>query len=474
MKPIRIQDQKVYFNLCNPEEPLQPESARNVDIDNLSPGQPVRGLNWAERLAKYIEFSALLDPAAEKPACVLFTGLPGSGKSTELLRLRTRLEQRHGANLLAVLIQAENVLDLTDTIDVSDIYVSILYEVERRVLLAEGKDSSTAMKDGIWSRVANLLDGDVTIEAKATMAVLGASLALEMKENPDVRREVRRRVERSTSRFLRLCRAELKNLRDRALQAGYAGIVVIYDSLEKLRGITTNFAEVLRSAELLFAGDAQHLQLPIHTLYTVPPALILRLRTPVEFMPMVKLWNRDGSRFQPGYEVARQIVSQRIPNGEVLQAIFGTDDSHTLEQRIGRIIDWSAGYPRELVRLLRIAVLEAPLDDHKLDRLLGQAGDEYRRLLLGTDFEWLARVRIEHTPSPADETQRQAADRMFGSNVVLRYQNTTEWYEVHPAVRELPALLAAMQRLQASQNLPSPANSANPASPASSGLPKQP
>ncbi len=454
MKRIRVQDQKIYFNLCNPEEPLQPENARNVDIDNLSPDKPVRGLNWADTLAKYIEFSSLTDPAAEKPACVLFTGLPGSGKSTELLRLQNRLQKKDGANLLAVLIKAENLLDLTDTIDVSDIYVSILYEVERRVLLAEGKDPSTAMQDGIWSRVAGLLDGEVTIDAKATMAVLGASLALEMKENPDIRREVRRRVERSTSRFLRLCRTELQNLRERAVKAGYAGIVVIYDSLEKLRGITTNFAEVLRSAELLFAGDAQHLQLPVHTLYTVPPALILRLRTPVEFMPMVKLWNRDGSRFEPGFQAARQLVSQRIPNGEVLQTVFGTEDAQVQEQRIGRIIEWSAGYPRELVRLLRKAVLEAPLDDHKLDRLLGQAGDEYRRLLLGTDMEWLARVRLEHTPSPADEEQRQAADRMFGSNVVLRYQNTTEWYEVHPAVRELPELVAAMQRLRASQGLP--------------------
>ena len=449
-------DRKVYFNHCNPEQPLRPEEARNVDIDNLSKDEPVRGLNWADRLAQIIEFSSTGDPASEQPASVLFTGLPGSGKSTELLRLKARLERREeqgGANLLTVLISAEQLLDLSATIDISDIYVSILFEVERQVLLAEGKDPNDAMKDGIWTRVASLLDGDLSLDAKASLAYLGASLALEMKENPDIRLEVRRRVERSTSRFLRLCHTELKNLRDRARAKGRAGIVVIYDSLEKLRGITANFNDVLRSAEQLFAGEPQHLQLPVHTLFTVPPSLILRLRTPVEFMPMVKLWTRDGQRFPPGFDVARRIVRQRIPDRAALRAIFGADSDEVLEKRLDRVIEWSAGYPRELVRLLRIAVLDAPLDEHKLDRLLGQAGDDYRRTLLGSDMDWLARVRVEHTPSPADETQRQAADRMFSSNVVLRYQNTTEWYEVHPAVRELPALHAAVERLKASQNL---------------------
>lgn len=446
----REKDRKLYFNLCNPDQPLLPNSAQNVDIDHLDSSQPVRGLNWAERLARIIEFSSLSDPAAERPACVLFTGLPGSGKSTELLRLKDRLQKREGANLLTVLIQAERTLDLNDTIDVSDIYVSILYEVERQVLIAEGQDPSDAMRDGILTRLAGLLDSDVTIEAKLSLAVLGAGLALEMKENPDVRREVRRRVERSTARFLRQCHTELTNLRDRARKEGYAGIVVIYDSLEKLRGITTNFAEVLRSAELLFAGGSPHLQLPVHTLYTVPPALVLRIKAPVEFMPMIKLWDREGRPFAPGLAAARQLVEQRIPDREVLRWIFGAAEDTTLERRLHQLIEWSAGYPRELVRLLRNAILDAPLDDAKLARLLGQAGDDYRRLLLGTDMDWLARVAVEHTPDPADEAQRQAADRMFANNVVLRYQNTEEWYEVHPAVRKLPKLQSAINRLQES------------------------
>ena len=146
----------------------------------------------------------------------------------------------------------------------------------------------------------------------------------------------------------------------------------------------------------------------------------------------------------------RQLVEQRIPDREVLRWIFGAAEDTTLERRLHQLIEWSAGYPRELVRLLRNAILDAPLDDAKLARLLGHAGDDYRRLLLGTDMDWLARVAVEHTPDPADEAQRQAADRMFANNVVLRYQNTEEWYEVHPAVRKLPKLQSAINRLQES------------------------
>ena len=106
------------------------------------------------------------------------------------------------------------------------------------------------------------------------------------------------------------------------------------------------------------------MQLPVHTLFTVPPSLILRLRTPVEFMPMVKLWTRDGQRFPPGFDVARRIVQQRIPDRAALRAIFGADSDEVLEKRLDRVIEWSAAI-RELVRLLRIAVLDAPLDEHK-------------------------------------------------------------------------------------------------------------
>lgn len=438
---------RLYYNLCNPDQPLPPDSERNVDVDELGDAdQPVRGDNWVNRLAEPIEF-AIADAAVEKPACIFFTGLPGSGKSTEILRLRKRLQDRQGTNLLVVYIDAERLLDLTDAIDISDIYVVILYEVERRLLEVQGKDPALAMGAGALARISDTLQGLSFEGAKVQISALGAALALEMKAQPSLRQEVRRRVAAHTTTFLKKTREELVEFRAQAKDLGYSGIVVLFDSLEKLRGISTNFTEVLESAEKLFAGEAPYLRLPVHVLYTIPPALILRLRQHVEFMPMIKLWDRTNhqQRFQPGFDAALSIIRKRIPEDK-LSEFLGGDSKEAIAARLDQLVVWSAGYPREIIRLLRSVIQQAPLSDRKFERLLGQAGDEYRRLLLASDLDWLARVAVEHTPLPADEIQRQAADRMFANNVVLRYQNTQEWYDVHPAVRAMPALEETIRR----------------------------
>ena len=443
------QQRRVYYNFCNPDLPLDPENQRNVNLDELGdPDEPVRGLNWGDKLATEIEFS-VGDDAIEKPACMFFTGLPGSGKSTEIWRLASRLRKQ--ANLLPVRIDAEDTVDLSDSIDISDIRVAILYHTEREVLRAEGKDPDDGMKDGALKRVTSLLDRLRIEGTKADLILPGAKLALEMRVQPTLRQEIRRRVAAHTTAFLRDTDVELEQLKGRARRCGFAGLVVLFDSLEKLRGISTNFVDVLNSAERLFAEGAPYLRLPVHVLYTIPPALILRLRCPVEFMPMIKLWHRDDTsrRFEPGFEAARIIIRRRISDPTDLRFIFGATDDAELNDRLDRLITWSAGYPREIIRLLRNAIAQAPLSGARFRRLLGQAGDDYRRLLLASDFDWLARVALEHNPTPKDEVQRLAADRMFANNIVLRYQNDSEWYEVHPAVREMPGLQEAMARRRA-------------------------
>src|SRR5262249_14112927 len=132
-----------YFNLCDPRESLPPDDERNVDVDAIDP-EP-RGRNWVDALATRIELS-------QKPMCELFTGLPGSGKSTELLRLAARLGAEDGAHLLPVLIDAEEVIDVRSTVDVTDILMAILVRTEQRVLEAEKKDPGKALKEGALKR----------------------------------------------------------------------------------------------------------------------------------------------------------------------------------------------------------------------------------------------------------------------------------------------------------------------------------
>lgn len=334
-----------YYNLCNPDEALGPTDERNVDIDSIGgPDERVRGENWVSKLARQVELSG------DNPVCKYFTGLRGSGKSTELKRLAARLCDENRAHLLPVIVDAEIALDLTAEIDIPDIMAALLYETERQVLEAEKKDPKEALKEGYGTRFWNwLTKTDVTLasaEVGIQGAVLEGKLVAEMKTRPSLRKRIRSTIAAHLTSFLREVRDELVLLNERARQAGYSGLIVIFDSLEKLQGTSTSWEKVLESAERVFSSDAPYLQLPVHVLYTIPPALALRLKVDVHYLPMIKLHARDGACYEPGFAVAREIIAKRIPNN-LLRDILGTT---LLEERITRLIEWSGGYPREIIR----------------------------------------------------------------------------------------------------------------------------
>lgn len=444
-----------YYNACNPDESLEPGDARNVDIDALGPvTHRPRGFSWADRLAASIELS-------RDPQSILFTGLPGSGKSTELRRFAAHLRKEDGARLFPALVDAEELLDLSAPVDAPDILLAVVLGVERAVLKLEGRSPADALKEGPVRRLLNWLSNT---EVRVKEAGVGASggagipfltdfsvegtLAIDLKENPSFRAQLRARAAAQLGAYLQQIRLEIKDLDKRVKDQGYRGLVVILDSLEKLRGTSTMWTEVLRSAEEVFTGGAPHLRLPVHTVYTVPPAVALRLNLPeLYYMPMIKLRDRRTNlRWQEGYTAAREIIRRRIPDDDLMELLGGEG----AEGRVERIIEWSGGYPREIVRLLQSMVSESlytPMSDALFRRLLGEAGGAVRGPVPDNLHEWLARVAVEHR-LPISDSTHQDVDRMLINNIVLRYQNDEYWFDVHPAVLEMPEVQRAIRRLR--------------------------
>jgi hypothetical protein len=426
------QKRREYFNRCK-LEPLLPDDPRYVELDAAR--RRVRGIDWVDRLAELVELS-------DEPVCELFTGLPGSGKSTELLRLARRFEDPQQGNLLAVVLAADDLLDVTNPIDVPDIILAILYGTERRLLEREGQDADQAMQEGYFRRLWNWLTRTDVSLTKSDMSVSDVGkLPLELKTRPSLRAQVRSAVATHLNQFLDEAREELILMQARAEALGHRGIVVIFDSLEKLRGISSNWEEVIESAERVFSGGAPYLKLPVHAIYTIPTALVSRRKfSDVLFIPMIKLREQSGPRFAPGHEAARELLTRRVPE-DALAELFG---QHACETRIHALIEWSGGYPRELVRLLQnlVAVkLESwPLSDSDFQRLLNEVGDSYRRMIPADAFPWLARVAVDRYLTLETEAQRRSADLMLASNAVLRYLNDQEWFDLHPAVRQIPGV----------------------------------
>ncbi|MBL8482913.1 MAG: AAA family ATPase [Rhodocyclaceae bacterium] len=420
-----------YYNRCRAYESLAPDDERNLDIDFL---YGARGIGWAQRLGDAIELS-------DQPEFLLLTGLPGSGKSTELRRLAERLRTtQSGASFLPVLVDADEMLDLTNPIDIPDVIAALLYGLEAAILALEGKDAAGAMESGYFSRLWDWLTKTDVELGKAEFAIPGGGpkLVAEMRSRPGLRAKVRNIIGSHLSRFLQDARTEFLQLQARAGSARQ--VVLIFDSLEKLRGTSGNWDKVLASAERLFSGGAPYLRLPVHVLYTVPPALVNRCVERIYFLPMIKLADRSGTRHDAGYDAARDLVRRRVPD-DLLLELFGPQ----AEARTERLIAWSGGYPREIVRLLQqaLAVPEQPLTEPDFERIFNELKDAFRKAVPAEAFPWLARVAEEKYLTIRDDKHRAVADLMLSNNAVLRYLNDNDWFDLHPAVAQIPGVIEA-------------------------------
>jgi hypothetical protein len=316
--------------------------------------------------------------------------------------------------------------------------------VEQAVLIAEGENPATALETGYFARLWSWLNKTEIELSKAEFAIPGGGpkLVAEMRSRPALRQRVRATLATHLSRFLDEAREELVQLEARAKTKGYQGLVVIFDSLEKLRGSSQNWTDVLASAERIFSSGAPYLRLPVHVLYTVPTALINRhLFKGVHFIPMIKLHDREGKAWDAGYAAARELVRRRVPD-DIAREIFG----EPVEARIAEVIRWSGGYPRELVRLLQSALAHdtLPLNESDFQRIFNELKDAYRKVVPADAFVWLAKVAHERYYTVEEEKHRQIADQMLLNNVVLRYVNDNDWYDLHPAVAEIPGIRQAM------------------------------
>lgn len=431
---MKFQRLQLLYNRCNPDESLAPDDERYVELDELG----VRGAHWSRKLARQIELST-------GPVCQLFTGLRGTGKSTELRRLAARLANPAKRNLLPVLIDADDVLDLTTTIDISDVLALILLYCERTVLLAEGGKAEDALADGPLRRLWNWLTRteveikDLGLESE--FFGIKGKVGFDLKINPTVRQRVREIVARHLSTFVRFVRDELVELDARVKQLGRHGLVVVFDSLEKLRGTSLTWKEVLESAERIFANGAPYLQLPVHVLYTVPAALTRRMADPVSFLPMVKVRAANGELNEDGFRAIHELIAKRIEPAD-LEALFGPD---MVEPRVRQLALWSGGYPREILRMLQelLTLEKFPIDERTLDRQLQRAGNSYRSIVYDSGaMAWLGTVARSKKLITANDAEREAADLFLSNNVILRYLNDDEWFDVHPSVAGLEELRA--------------------------------
>lgn len=414
--------------------PLDPDDAYYVPILESTPKKdPILHL-WQR-----------LDLAVSESVHLL-TGFRGNGKSTELRRLKAKLEE-DPVNRVFLVDMAEH-LNTAQPLELSDFLLSLMAALGERV---EEETGLKAITHGYMERLQRFLTSEVEISAfDMDLSDVGgpANLGFRLKTEPDFKARMQQHLRGHVGRLVSDAREYVLKLID-ALRAQSDApddlkVVLLVDSVEQVRGDGPDAATVHESVRNLFSGQAASLEFPqLHVVYTVPPYLPVLSpnlgRTlgghPIVSWPNVHVRNRDGSDDPAGLAVMERIIEQRfagwrdivpppmlqrlaICTGGDLRDFFRLVGESVIALRTARFSDPNATLDAEMARRV---------EEQLRNELLPIAEDDAR---------WLA--QIHHTKDAALPTTGElpALARFLDSNLIMNYLNGDPWFDIHPLLVE--------------------------------------
>jgi hypothetical protein len=255
------------------------------------------------------------------------------------------------------------------------------------------------------------------------LATFTAAFKTGSSQKSEWRREIRNDFTSLALAFntlIRLAEAQLAR-KGRAEQ-----LLFLIDGTDKMRGEDT---------QQFFVQDAEQL-LAIKTLviYTAPLHLKYdgRLGGKLDadiVLPMMKLYERDGGRFEAGWRTMRRLLLLRAD-----RCLFASD------AEVDRLVEFSGGHPRELLRLLKLCceLAEDRIDASVVQTAIEKLAADYRYFLNPADYALLKTI----DSNPVDGGNDEQAQELLHRLALLQYNDGT-WRRSHPVVRTLEGYGAA-------------------------------
>lgn len=410
----------------------------------------------SEQMFKVISFS-------DRHTHQLFTGHRGCGKSTELLRLRRRLE---GYGFYVVYFAVDEDLDLNDLI-----HTELLLSIARRIIVqtsVDGIDLGDALKsfeawfaevvyeESEWRWVKQELETEAEIglgppKELPFIARLLTKLTGQIKTGAEIKKEIRRRLDNKVPQLLVFLNDLLNRADVEVQRTGGRGVVIIVDDLDRVAYKDLGVGRTSHDALFIEHGD-QLCALRCHTIYTVPLSMIYglsargfnRMYDCCYVQPMIKTHEpqaKGGGTSAPGMERLRDIIRRRID----VDALCEPEAVEYLCQACG-------GHPRDLMTLIRYSI-ECASTGARKPITLGTARLAEARLITGfsrmipeTHFDKLAVIHLTNKIKQGEDYHS-----MLFCQSVLEYMNGPEgepWHDVHPAVQKLNGFREALMSIK--------------------------
>ncbi|NES21727.1 MAG: ATP-binding protein [Symploca sp. SIO3E6] len=366
----------------------------------------------------------------------LYSGYRGSGKTTELLRLKQDLEER--GHLVVYFAADEEDLSVQDAQ-----YTDILLACTRHLLRQLKEANPDPILDWLKGRLRDLKDVMLTeINIDKVNLELGlkefAKLTTAVRTEPGQRQKIRERIEPHTETLIQALNAFVKDGRSNLPEK--TKLLVIADNLDRIVPI---FKENGRSnhEEIFLDRHEQLKALNCHIIYTVPISMIYsRWATELKdnygiplVLPSIMVRWENGEAYDKGLEILQTVIQRRIPSqlqDALVPAVFES------KEVLRNLCLMSGGYVRDLVQLMQEAITKTdalPIRARAVQRAADALRDVYRRAVEENQWEVLGKVH----QSKKIENEQMERSLLF-SRCVLEYRYFDDngdkhtWYDAHP------------------------------------------
>ncbi|MCP4701909.1 MAG: hypothetical protein GY862_34380 [Gammaproteobacteria bacterium] len=428
---LRISDIKEFFSRLE-DKPLEPENSyyepylKDSPEDSDSPGDPIK------RLGRRIIWS-------NSVSVNLLSGQRGSGKSTELRRLRKLLEEEA---CVVFLCDMQGYINLNFPIEITDFLLSVMLAFSESVGEKYQKDF---VKENIGERFWNFLTNTNINLNELNLASKGkiVSVKAALQQDPTFKRRLQEKLRghvtgivEQTNDFCNELTAFIKKK-----EGDDKKIVLLVDSVEQIIGIGDNATEVHQSVENLFGHHSEKLYLNgIDVLYTVPPylpPLVPGLGRNlgggmIEYIPSIHVFKRGGDPDANGLAVMRKIINRRFHEW---QQIFSPEQLNEIALSTG-------GDLRDFFRLIKGILLRTETVEQLPVRanILKKAKAHMRAEMLPIpkdDMQWLKKINDSKKPELETVRELPRLARFFDTNLVQNYRNGDDWYDIHPLLKNV-------------------------------------
>ena len=369
----------------------------------------------------------------------MLLGHHGCGKSTELNFMSSKLLE---LNYSVSTIHCDIDIDLFNPV-----YSDLLILIGER-LLKIANENKCKLDDNIIEAFSSFWTTEITntrdisqsagaeagahIQAKTPSMFSGilefmAYVKTNIRYNSENRTQYRNVVSNRPSEWLDI----LKNIAMKIIiHLNNTHPIIIFEDLDKIKNMDKAF-EMFSNYASILSG------MPFPVIYTCPIELAYNPRFTalegyynIEFLPMIKIKNKNGTQNNNGYNAIENIIRKRAE-----LSLFG-------EGVLKKLITKTGGSLRDLFYCIntaaKIAVRRKQSDMIVMEDA-GIALDDLKssltRRIDGKDYKFLSDIYSSNKESIEDKVKLL---EMMNANAVLEY-NTERWHNIHPLIADFLA-----------------------------------